>query len=328
MKWGSRRGLKRYRCEAGHNFSIDYRPKSKLLDSYLAGPSIRNLAAEHGSRRSTIADRLRRELSSLPKNEIITQAYCTRFGGVLCLDGVYLSVKGFSKKIPFIYGIDFITHDIPAGILALAENEMAFGRLFSILEAVGYPLRFAVSDESPAILPALYKVFPGAGLQLCHVHILRNIRNELHLSSYDKRHLSFFLEIKNLLNTYLEENRRNIFQDMAARFGAHAIYADILKSLYSRSENLFRYESIRRLGLSCPKTNNLIEAFNGHLKSRVNSIKGFESLSSAERFMNAWMIRRRFTPFRDCGKHFKHLNGHTSFSKSRNLDLPYPDILL
>jgi len=77
QKWGSRNGLKRYRCEQGHAFSIDFRPKPKLLGSYLAGPSVRNIAAESGLKKSAIAEHLKRELSALPQNELITKAYCT-----------------------------------------------------------------------------------------------------------------------------------------------------------------------------------------------------------------------------------------------------------
>lgn len=321
--------MKRYHCQDGHNFSIDYRPKkAPSWASYLSGPSIRNLASERGEKRSTVADHIKQELLSLPKNELITQEYCTHFGGVLCVDGVYVKVKGLPKAIPFIYGIDYVTHDIPAGILDFAENEAAFYRLFQMLKDAGYPLRLIVADEAPALKPALQKVFPGTGVQLCHVHVLRNIRKMLYISEHDKTHLPFFFEIQKLLTVSGEENRRNIFNRLIR--GEHLFDGEweILRSIHSRWDDLFRYESIRKQGVACPRTTNLIEAFNNHFKSRSRSIKGFESFSSAERYLNAWMIKRRFTPFRECGEQFKHLNGHTSFEKSRNPDLPYPDIIV
>lgn len=263
----------------------------------------------------------------MPKNELITKQYCARFGGVLCVDGVYVKVKGMPKAIPFIYGIDYVTHDIPAGILDFAENEAAFDRLFTILKDIGYPLRFVVADEAPALKSALARVFPGIGVQLCHVHILRNIRKTLHISERDKIHIPFFHEIQKLLVMQGAENRRSFWNEMARIRTIRDDEWEVLKSIRSRWGDLFRYESIRREGIACPRTNNLIEAFNNHFKTRSRSIKGFESLSSAERWLNAWMIKRRFTPFRECGNQFKHLNGHTSFEKSRNTDLPYPDIL-
>jgi transposase-like protein len=274
-----------------------------------------------------VAKRLKRELAALPRNEDITKTYCTRFCGTLCLDGVYVAVKGIPKKIPFIYGIDFLTHDIPAGILDFSESGAAFLRLFLMLKEIGYPLRAVVCDEAMAVRPALRKVFPEAVIQLCHVHVLRNIREELCLSSLDPTHLPFFREVQNLLAAQGEENRKAMFKNIASRFDANEAYWEILKSIRRRWDDLFRYEAVRKQGIACPSTTNLIEAFNGQFKDRYRNLKGFETISSAERFVNAWMIKRRFTPFRECGEHFKHLNGHTSFSRSRNPDLPYPDIL-
>jgi Transposase, Mutator family len=328
QKWGSRRGLKRYRCEQKHNFSIDFRPKPEpFWKAFIAGTPLSGIAEQSGLTSGAVAKRLKRELAALPKNEDITKQYCTNFCGVLVLDGVYVAVKGLPKKIPFIYGIDFLTHDIPAGILDFAESEAAFLRLFLILKEVGYPLKAVVCDEAMAVRPALRKVFPDAVIQLCHVHVLRNIREDLHLSSFDKTHMPFFREIQRLLAAQGEENRRNIFKDIALRFDANELYWGILKSIRRRWEDLFRYEATRRQGIACPRDTNLIEAFNGQFKDRYRNTKGFEMISSAERFVNAWMIKRRFTPFRECGEHFKHLNGHTSFEKSRNPDLPMPDIL-
>jgi hypothetical protein len=329
VKWGSRRGLKRYRCTDGHGFSVDYRRKPEALwKGFVAGDSLRRLAERHELTSGAVAKRLKRELALLPRNEDITQAYCLRFGGIICIDGVYVLVKGMPRKIPFIYGIDFITHDIPVGILDFAESEAAFERLFRMLKDVGYPLHAVVCDDVAALKPALHKVFPNAVIQLCHVHVLRNIREELHISPRDQTHLPFFREVQRLLALQGETNRMLRLQMLEAEFEANERYHEVLRAIRSRWDDLFRYESIRKEGVACPRTNNLIEAYNHHFKDRIDTIKGFESLSSAERFLNAWMLKRRFTPFRECGKPFEHLNGHTSFSRSRDPGLPYPDILL
>lgn len=281
---------------------------------FVAGTPLSGIAEQHDLTSGAVAKRLKRELKALPKNEDVTKHYCTNFCGALVLDGVYVAVKGLPKKIPFIYGIDFLTHDIPAGILDFAESETAFRRLFLTLKAIGYLLHVVVCDEAMAVKPALRKVFPEVTIQLCHIHILRNIREELRLSSLDQTHAPFFREIQRLLATQGEEKRNILFEDIALRFDLNGRYWEILKSIRRRWDDLFRYETLRKQGIACPCTTNLIETFNGQFKDRYRSIKGFETISSAERFVNAWMIKRRFTPFRECGVHFKHLNGHTSFS--------------
>lgn len=293
---------------------------------FVANASLRALAARDDQAVSAITKKVRRELEALPANTLITKTYCTRFAGVLNLDGVYVKVKGYPRAVPFLYGIDFETHDIPAGMLALAENEGAFERFFEMLKEAGYPLRLVVADEASALKPALARIFPDVRVQLCQVHILRNIRMVLHLSMHDQTHAPFFRRIQILFNLSGEANRQRFFQDIASVYDRDPRYWDILRTILARWDDLFRFESVRKEGIRCPRTNNLIEAYNSHFKARVRAIKGFESFSSASRFLNGWMLKRRFTPFQGCGKPFEHLNGYSSFEKSRNPNLPWPEI--
>jgi len=97
----------------------------------------------------------------------------------------------------------------------------------------------------------------------------------------------------------------------------------IVVAIATRFDDLFRYTTIDR----CPKTNNIIECFNSHLKQRLNSIKGFQSFTSAERFLNAFLIRHRTKPFTDCEGQFKHFNGLIPLQNSIKLNSPFPQIL-
>lgn len=63
--------------------------------------------------------------------------------------------------------------------------------------------------------------------------------------------------------------------------------------------------------LNIPNTTNLIEGYNSQLETRLSSIKGFETIKTAENYINAWIIKRRFTKFTDCKKQFKKLNKKT-----------------
>jgi transposase-like protein len=58
----------------------------------------------------------------------------------------------------------------------------------------------------------------------------------------------------------------------------------------------------------CPNTTNIIEGFNGHLKDRTRSIRGFKSFHHAKRFLNAYVLHRRLKPLKACSPKFKHLN--------------------
>jgi transposase-like protein len=94
---------------------------------------------------------------------------------------------------------------------------------------------------------------------------------------------------------------------------------DVIK----RKKEFFAYKNFK----NCPSTNNIIEAYNSHLTGRLKTIKGFDSYTSAKRWLNAWMIRRRTKNFTDCQKSFKHLNGKCSLEKTLKKDQKWPLIL-
>ncbi len=60
------------------------------------------------------------QLDTLPDNTALTQEFCdpAKFSGILILDGKFVKVKGHKAKIPFIYAIGYLTHDVPVGIVA------------------------------------------------------------------------------------------------------------------------------------------------------------------------------------------------------------------
>jgi hypothetical protein len=67
--------------------------------------------------------------------------------------------------------------------------------------------------------------------------------------------------------------------------------------------------SIKYPKLNIPRTTNLIEGFNSTtLEIRLSSIRGFEKIESAENYINAMILKRRFQKFTDCKDKFKPLN--------------------
>jgi hypothetical protein len=76
-----------------------------------------------------------------------------------------------------------------------------------------------------------------------------------------------------------------------------------------RQSYLFNY--LQRPDLRIPRTTNLQEGYNSQLEARLGSIRGFELAENGKNYLNAWIIKRRFTKFTDCKEPFKHLNGKT-----------------
>lgn len=271
--------------------------------------------------------RVIKELSSLPSNTQLTKTICDpkRFSGILILDGKYVAVKGFSRKIPFIYGIDYLTHDIPLGELYVTEDAISFVQFFHKLSVLGYNLTIVVADDRLGLKQALNKVFPLARLQLCHNHYLENIRKLLKVRT-QPTYQHFFNSLR--LHVFLKGCTETIINQglghvMAQSAGQNELLVNILGDIKNRQTDLFSYLTVK----DCPNNTNLIELYNSHLNGRLKTIKGFQSFASASAWLNAYVIRRRTKPLTDCEAKFKHLNKHASLELTIKKQARWPDIL-
>lgn len=271
--------------------------------------------------------RVEQELKRLPGNEWLTTHLCDRirFSRILILDGKYIAVKGFDRKIPFLYGIDYLTHDIPLGELYAAEDEAAFSQFFTRLKRLGYRPRIVVADDRAGLKGALTKVFPGVLLQLCQTHYLENIRNLLRVRTEEK-YQQFFNSLRlHVFQKSKDEDGmiKGLQHVLAHHAGSDARLQNIVAEIYARRAELFNYFKIK----DCPSNTNLIELYNSHLQGRLKTIKGFQSFESARIWLNAYLIRRRTKPLTDCKTKFKRLNGHAALAWTIKKQAQWPERL-
>jgi len=238
------------------------------------------------------------------------------------MDGKYIAVKGYEQKIPFIYGIDYLTHDIPLGALFAAEDEMAFVTFFSKLKEIGYALRSVVADDRSGLKPALLRVFPKARFQLCHTHYLENLRKNLNVRTEEK-YRNFFYALRRVFRKARSEEQ--VMQELKfIREKAESpLLLNILQDVQNRNKELFAFRQIQ----DCPNSTNLIESYNSHLQGRLKTIKGFQGFVSARTWLNAYLIRRRTKTLTDCKGKFKVLNKHASLELTIKKQARWPDIL-
>lgn len=253
--------------------------------------------------------KVRQEIQALPDNTALTKTLCDpfRFCGTLVMDGKYIAVKGCKQKIPFLYGIDYLTHDIPLGGLYSAEDEMGFVSFFAKLKELNYPLRVVVADDRSGLKQALLRVFPHARLQLCHTHYLENIRELLHIRT-ENQYRDFFYALRRIFRKVRSEERILLELKFLSEKTKSRLLLNILLDVERRKEELFAFRQVQ----DCPSSTNMIEAYNSHLNGRLKTIKGFQSFVSAKIWLNAYMIRRRTKTLTDCKGQFKCLNGLTS----------------
>lgn len=263
----------------------------------------------------------------MPANTNLTRDLCdpSRFCGILILDGKYVAVKGYEAKIPFIYGIDYLSHDIPFGDLFPAEDQISFYQCFRALrEELRYPLRAVVADDRKGLKTALNQVFPYAKPQLCHTHYLENLRQALNIRTDEKYHHFFNSLIKHVFKaqtqTEIREGLMHVFLKRAKR---NRTLENIVRAVNERKEDLFAYLEVQ----DCPDNTNLIELYNSHLTGRLKTVKGFESFASARLWLNAYLIRRRTKELTDRKGKFKVLNKHASLELTIKKQARWPDNL-
>lgn len=240
------------------------------------------------------------------------------------MDGKFVKVADQNQKIPFIYGIDYLTHDIPVGILAKSESHLAFMELFRLLKQSNYPLRVVVCDDRMTVKSALSKTYPFAKIQLCQNHYLENFRRVLHVRTEDTYH-KFFASLRDrvFLDAKTDSAITAGLRYVLDRYGNDEICRAIVMEIHDRREILFQYLTIP----DCPRDTNLVELYNSHLQARLKSIKSFQNIFSAKRWLNAYLIRRRTKTLTDCELKFKHLNGYPSLFWTIKEGLDWPNIL-
>lgn len=312
IKKGIRRGKLKFYCKACRSwFQVNRRKKKNLKSifiSHIQGESFRSIANTHGFSAPTALRTYYKVLNNLPHCIDITRNYCSKFCGILLVDGKYISIKGYERKIPVIYGVDYLTHDIPHYILSRSESYQALKKFFASLRLANYPLKAIVSDDNINIKEACLSIYPGATTQLCQNHYKQNLRASLGLYQ-DKTYLYFMKEVETL---FCRKMGREEFKLRASRiyerYKNNNLLNQLMIDIAKRSGELLGYLNMPHI----PRTNNLIESLNSHLEGRLKTIKGFESFKSANLWLNAYFVRRRLKPFTDCTKKFKHLNGKRS----------------
>lgn len=315
---GVRRGRIKYWCVSCNSwFQINRGTRKqarKILQEHLSGISFRSLGETYRINASTAYRRSNAELGRLLHCADITRRYCDRFCGILVVDGKYIAVKGYERKIPVVYGIDYLTHDIPTYIFSIAESYPTCKSFFSSLRLLNYPLQAIVSDDNINIYQACLSVYPKAITQLCQNHYKEGVRKILNVRT-DSTYLPFMREIENL---FAKRRSGEEFGHIASRIYHHYSHIEtcqaILVDIQKRLPQLLAYTQLPQV----PRTTNLIESYNSHLQGRLKTIKGFESFKHADSWLNAYFVRRRFKPFTDCTRKFKSLNGKCSLELSLN----------
>ncbi|PIR13192.1 hypothetical protein COV49_03065 [Candidatus Falkowbacteria bacterium CG11_big_fil_rev_8_21_14_0_20_39_10] len=260
------------------------------------------------------------ELKKLPDNNKFTHMYCDRFGSTLVVDAKFFRIKGLPYGYGLLWGVDYFKHDIPVAIIASSERYQAWAKYFSYHRIISNHPELLVCDDNVNIKMAARDKFPEVHIQTCTNHFKEVIRRNLKVRS-DDTYKSFM----KCINDAFKEKRTDadMFKRMRILWKVYEgdpVCESVLVNIQRYYHELTGYRGFK----GAPTTTNIIEGFNSHLQSRLQSLRSFESVQHAQLWINGYILKRRFTKYTDCKGKFKHLNGKrgVDMTKKQRVVLP------
>lgn len=260
------------------------------------------------------------ELKKVPNNNQFTFKYCNQYSNTLVVDGKYIKVSGGKSGWVLLWGIDYFRHDIPVMLIAPSESYQAWSKYFFYYRIINHHPKLLVCDDNQNLKLAALRCFPSVTIQTCTNHFKENIRRQLRVRS-EETYQRFMKGVEKTIGRKIND------EEMDARlFKLYEIYQHdpVVVSMLTHISN-YRPELTGYRGIKAsPLTTNMIEGLNGHLQARLTSIRSFQTPRYAKLWLNAYVLKRRYTKFTDCRGKFRNLNGKTGvqMTKKSGIDLP------
>lgn len=262
------------------------------------------------------------ELTKLPDNNQFTFNYCNRFSSIFLFDGKYFNIAGQPTNWVFLWGIDYLRHDVPVFIIAPSESYQSWAKVFSYFRIINHFPALVVCDDNVNLKMAAYDKFPAVKIQTCYNHFKETIRRDLKVRS-DQTYRPFMKRIEGILDssTKLSDENFKVWMGALVRdYGTDPVCLSVILMIHKYQIELFAFRGIP----GAPLTTNLIEGMNGHLEKRLFSLQSFQSISYAKLWFNGYVLKRRLTKFTDCRGGFRHLNGKTGVEMTQKHGIVVP----
>jgi len=284
------RQIQRFLClDCGHSFTkrinkgiLTKGEKINITHTHLAGrTSIRQIVRDTGFAKQTIQNAIHETVKECANSLWVAEHLNPSWGNYLAIDGTYIRVWDWSAryfryskeqkrrlhKLVWLVALDLETLDIVHHHLGDEETMIDLTMFYEQIKENGYDLKGLVSDGNTDIIRSARNVFGNdVAHQSCISHFLKNLRVKL--------------------------SQELITEEDFIKFTKTIKSGREIEGL---PKELFTYKTT-----SLPKTNQQIENLFRQAKLRVRSIGQFHSHQTAEDYLNAWTLFRRFTKFTDC----------------------------
>lgn len=291
-----------------------------MVNDHLNGLSFKDIGDKYGISKPTTYRIVTKELENLPDNNKLTFTNCNRFSHIFEFDATYIQVKGYKHNLAFLWGVDYFRHDFQFFLLTPSESYHAWATYFSHFRIISHHPDYLVCDDNSNIKTAARFLFPDVTVPTCYNHFKEGVRRTLKVRS-DQTYRLFSKSVGLLLS------KKRSTDDFNKRlYGIYKDYKDdpvalnVIISIERRKDEFLTFQGF----LKCPVTTNMIEGFNEHLEERLRHINSFSSFRHAKLWLNAYVLKRRFTKLTDCRGRFKFLNGKRPLEMTQKLDVDLP----
>jgi len=253
----------------------------------------------------------------------IAEEFKPKWGHVLSVDGKIIRVfnpgakdyqgtsaeKKAQLKKTWIAGVDVLTKDLPHYTVADGEGKIDMYEYFKTLkEEIGYDLKVLISDGKPDTKTAVRIVYGATvGIQLCIRHFIETLKTILREEKNQERAATenLVINIWSALNLRYEADcfdALKVFTSMPETRCQKLIAQTLTRHIFELTAH-FRFQD----RYFVPRYNNDVENLFKQVSLRLKSWNMFRSKQSAEHYLKAWAIYRRFTKFTDCKGHMNRL---------------------
>ena len=303
-------------------FSVDtyFVNGKELMNLHLDGLSCRDIARKTGISKSQVYRIIKSELQKIPDNNKFTFNYCSRFSRIFEFDGTYINVKGFKRGIVMLWGVDYFRHDFPVITFAKGESEQGWGVFFETFRILNSYPDYIVCDDNENLKKYARIKFPKVKVQMCYNHFKEGLRRDLKVRS-EETYRKFMHEIEMILACKRSERDFDFLLHRAlVYYIKDPVCTSIIVNMAKRKNELLAFTGIK----NAPVTTNMIEGFHQQIKDRIDDIHHFESFHHAKLWLNAFVLKRRFTKFESCKGRFANLNGKYPLQLTKNPEVDLP----
>ena len=174
--------------------------------------------------------------------------------------------------------------DIVGYVVGFSENQTLWEEALQDIQNRGVKeVDLFISDGVVGIDNTIRRIYPSAKVQLCTVHVLRNLKNKIKVG--DKKEV-----IEDILNLFRLTSKESIDPEKARILEKWDKYKDTLNATFQKP-NLFTYLLYPSKYQTSIKTTNRIEGVNQKIKQLISHKQQFPNVESFERILVSGIIK-------------------------------------